>query len=109
MFCKEIFMPFAKIKGAKKNQNITAINSKANCQATFCMPSKNKMIAKQNKAYNHAARVASGLSKRLHSQAAARRANKKKAPMYTGGNKNRIGNKTAKRTMAVMTRVFNMG
>jgi hypothetical protein len=73
------------------------------------MPSKNKIIAKQNKAYNQAARRASGASKRLHSQAAANKATKKNAPIYIAGSKNKIGSITANRTRAVMIRVFSMG
>ena len=52
-----------------------------NNEVVHGIPSKNKIMAKQNKAYSHAARPASGASKRLHSQAAANKAIKKKPPI----------------------------
>ena len=73
-------MPLAKINGATKNQNRTAIMSKENCQEIACIPNKSEMITKQKVAYSHAAFFASGAIMRLHSQAATTRAIKKKAP-----------------------------
>ena len=46
---------------------------------------------------------------RLHSQAAATKASRKNMPKYIGGKKNKMGNSTAIKMVAVMIRVINIG